>query len=315
VSWLASGPAWLEASRGERRPARWLITGASGMLGRDVRTVLAELLPQVTGGSEGVAVTALTRAELDITDAVAVADAVAGHDVVINAAAYTAVDAAEADEASALAVNGDGAGNVALACAKAGAVLLHVSTDYVFGGDAARPYAEDAAAAPRCAYGRSKRSGECQVLDALPDRGYVVRTAWLYGEHGPNCVRNIARRARQGDTIQVVADQHGQPTWSFDLALGLVALGASRPPAGIYHCVNNGATSWYGLARAVFEELGEDPDRVRPTTTDRVPRPARRPAYSVLATTRWTEAGLPMLPGWRAALHTAFETWGGALVR
>jgi dTDP-4-dehydrorhamnose reductase len=286
---------------------RWLVTGAGGMLGRDLRAWLAQ-----THDTE---VTALTRAELDITDSTAVTDAVAGHDVVVNAAAYTAVDAAETDEAAATAVNVLGARNVAAACVKAGATLVQVSTDYVFSGDATEPYPEDAPADPRCAYGRSKSAGEGAVLEALPERSYVVRTAWLYGEHGPSFVRTVARLAYERDTIEVVDDQHGQPTWSLDLARGLVRLVDAGAPRGIYHCVSSGQTTWCGLAKAVFAELGEDPGRVRPTTTDRFPRPAPRPAYSVLDTGRWRAAGLPPLPSWRAALHDAFADWGATLKR
>jgi dTDP-4-dehydrorhamnose reductase len=285
---------------------RWLITGAAGMLGRDLQAVLE-------GDRAGPAVTALTRADLDITDAAAVAEAVAGQDVVVNAAAYTAVDAAETDEPAAYRANVVGAQNLARACAAAGAVLLHPSTDYVFAGDATEPYREDHPTAPRTVYGRTKAAGEQAVLDALPARGYVVRTAWLYGRHGANFVRTVARLARERDTIDVVDDQRGQPTWSLDLARGLVALGRNRPGAGVYHCVSGGDTTWYGLARAVFAELGEDPDRVRPTTTDRFPRPAPRPCYSVLSTDRWIAAGLPPLPGWREALAAAFTDWGDDL--
>jgi dTDP-4-dehydrorhamnose reductase len=151
------------------------------------------------------------------------------------------------------------------------------------------------------------------VAELLPDRGYVVRTAWLYGEHGSNFVRTVARLAGERERLNVVADQHGQPTWSRDLARGLVTLVTARPPAGVYHCVSGGSTTWYGLARAVFEELGLDPDRVRPTTSDRFARPAPRPEFSVLATARWEAAGLPPMPDWRAALHTAFAAWGHTL--
>jgi dTDP-4-dehydrorhamnose reductase len=281
--------------------ARWLVTGAGGMLGRDLQTVLA--------GVDGIETTALTRAELDITDDEAVADAVAGRQVVVNAAAYTAVDAAETDEEAAYRANGLGPEVLAQVCVKAGALLVHPSTDYVFAGDSSAPYPEHAPTTPRTAYGRTKAAGERAVLELLPDRAYVVRTAWVYGEHGPNFVRTIARLERERDTLDVVDDQHGQPTWSLDLARGLVALGASGAPPGVYHCVSGGATTWFGLARAVFAELGADPERVRPTTTDRYPRPAPRPPYSVLGTARWTAAGLPPLPGWREALHDALTTW------
>lgn len=278
----------------------WLVTGAAGMLGHDLRAVLT---------AEGHRHTAATRAELDLTDPAAVEAAVTGHDVVINAAAWTDVDAAEADEAAATAVNGTGVAQLARACARVGARLLHVSTDYVFPGDADRPYPEDAPTAPVNAYGRSKLAGERAVAELLPETGYVVRTAWLYGAHGRNFVATMLRLAGQRDHLDVVDDQLGQPTWSYALARRLVELGvaarAGRAPAGAYHGTASGQTTWYGLAREVFAQAGLDPDRIRPTTSDRFPRPARRPAYSVLGHDRWAAAGLPPLPDWRVSLAAA----------
>jgi dTDP-4-dehydrorhamnose reductase len=272
----------------------WLVTGAGGMLGHD----LLKVLP--TG------VTALTRRDLDITDAEAVAAAVAGHDVVVNAAAWTDVDGAEADEAAATLVNGTGVETLALACAKTGARLIHVSTDYVFAGDATEPYPEDGKINPINGYGRSKLAGERAVLESLPETGYVVRTAWLYGRHGKNFVATMLRLARERDTVDVVDDQLGQPTWSLDLARQLAALGAAPgAPAGIYHGTSSGQTTWYGLAREIFAAAGLDPERVHPTTSDRFVRPARRPAYSVLGHDRWALAGLSPMRDWKAALHEA----------
>jgi dTDP-4-dehydrorhamnose reductase len=280
---------------------RWLVTGAGGMLGRDLRAVLDR-----AGEAE---VTATTRGELDLLDRDAVAAAVAGHDMVINTAAWTDVDGAEADEAAATAVNGYAVGDLAAACARTGGYLIQVSTDYVFAGTATSPYPEDAGTDPVNAYGRSKLVGERAVLSALPERGYVVRTGWLYGANGSNFVATMLRLAGQRDTVDVVNDQEGQPTWSYALAAQLVALAAGavagHAPAGVYHGTAGGQTSWYGLARAVFEEAGLDPGRVRPTTTDRFPRPAPRPRYSVLGHGRWAAAGIPELPGWRASLARA----------
>jgi dTDP-4-dehydrorhamnose reductase len=274
---------------------RWLVTGAGGMLARDLLEVL-----------DGDDVVGLTRAELDITDRDAVAAAVAGRDVVVNAAAWTDVDGAELAEDEATLVNGLGPRLLAEACRDASARLVHVSTDYVFDGTSTTPYDEDHPIEPRSAYGRSKALGEDAVRSVLPDSSYVVRSAWLYGEHGGNFVRAMIGLERQRDTVEVVDDQRGQPTWSLDLALQIAALVRSGSPAGIYHGTSSGETTWCGLARAVFEELGADPERVRPTTTERFQRPAPRPAYSVLGHGGWTRAGLAPIRDWREALAQAF---------
>jgi dTDP-4-dehydrorhamnose reductase len=281
---------------------RWLVTGASGMLGRDLVDVL---------GAAGEEVTAVTRSDLDVTDATAVAAAVPGHEVVVNAAAWTDVDGAEEHETEATRVNGLAPQLLAAACAAEGARLVQVSTDYVFDGAADRPYAEDAPLAPRSAYGRSKAAGEAAVRALLPGSAYLVRTAWLYGEHGRNFVRTMASLEATKDTVDVVEDQVGQPTWSRELARGVHRLVAADAPPGTYHATAAGQTSWFGLARAVFEELGADPERVRPTTTDRYPRPAPRPAYSVLSHEAWARAGVAPLGDWRAMLHDAVPTVTG----
>ncbi|MDH6704586.1 dTDP-4-dehydrorhamnose reductase [Kitasatospora sp. MAA19] len=283
---------------------RWLVTGAAGMLGRDVLSVLAAD-PQAE-------VTALGRADLDITDAAAVLAAVEGHDVVVNCAAWTNVDAAETEEAAATAVNGTGVRNLAAACAKAGARLLQVSTDYVLPGDATEAYAETAPTGPVNAYGRGKLVGEQAVAELLPERGYVVRTAWLYGEHGKNFVATMLRLAAQRETLDVVDDQQGQPTWSLALARQLAALGraalAGRAPAGVYHGTGAGRTTWCGLARETYRLSGLDPERIRPTTSAAYVTPAVRPAFSVLGHDGWAAAGLSPLPDWREQLAEALGT-------
>jgi dTDP-4-dehydrorhamnose reductase len=278
---------------------RWLVTGAGGMLGHDLVEALAH------HGE----VTAATRGQLDITDRAAVASAVAGHDLVVNAAAWTDVDGAEADEPAASAVNGHAVAKLARACATSGARLIQVSTDYVLPGDASRPYPEDAPAGPVNAYGRGKLLGEQAVRRLLPATGYVVRTAWLYGAHGGNFVATMLRLAGEQETVDVVADQHGQPTWTRALADQLVALGTAalrqQAAAGIYHGTSTGQTTWYGLARAVFAGAGLDPDRVRACGSDSFRRPARRPAYSVLGHDRWAAAKLAAQPPWQQQLAAA----------
>lgn len=276
---------------GEQR--RWLVTGAGGMLGTDLLEVLGDR--PVTGA---------TRAVLDLTDAEAVGDAVRGHAVVVNAAAWTAVDAAEDDEAGAFAVNAVGAANLARACARHGACLVQVSTDYVFAGDATAPYAVDAAVAPRSAYGRTKAAGEWAVRAELDDH-WVLRTAWLYGRHGPSFPATMSRLERQRDTVDVVDDQRGQPTWTRDLARRVVEVVERRAPFGTYHATSSGEVTWWGLARAVFALVGADPERVRPTTSEAFVRPAPRPAYSVLEHSSWRAAGLAPMRPWEEALAEA----------
>ncbi|WP_367319210.1 dTDP-4-dehydrorhamnose reductase [Streptomyces sp. HUAS ZL42] len=281
----------------------WLITGAAGMLGQDVLARVRR---------DGGTAVGLPRAELDIGDADTVRDAVEAHRprIVVNCAAWTAVDDAEAREEDALRVNGDGPRHLAEACAKAGATLIQVSTDYVFAGDGTDPYPEDAPTAPRSAYGRTKLAGERAVLATLPDAGYVVRTAWLYGAGGGNFVDTMIKLESVKDTVDVVDDQRGQPTWTVDLADRLVRLGRAAldgtVPAGVYHGTSGGETTWFGLAREVFRLLGADPGRVRPTTSTAFARPAPRPAYSVLGHDRWRRAGIEPIRPWREALEGAF---------
>ncbi|WEH41840.1 dTDP-4-dehydrorhamnose reductase [Streptomyces sp. AM 2-1-1] len=283
--------------------AVWLVTGAGGMLGRDVLAKLA---------AEGVVAVAADRAALDVADPEAVRAVFAEHRpaVVVNCAAWTAVDDAESQEEAALRVNGTGPRVLAEACREHGAVLLQVSTDYVFAGDGDEPYAEDAPTAPRSAYGRTKLAGERAVLETLPETGYVVRTAWLYGAGGGNFVRTMIKLEGIKETLDVVDDQRGQPTWTVDLADRLVALGkgalAGTAPAGVYHGTSGGGTTWCGFTREIFRLLGADPERVRPTTSEAFVRPAPRPAYSVLGHDRWSAAGIEPVRDWREALAEAF---------
>lgn len=274
----------------------WLIVGAKGQLGSDLMALL------------GPAAVGVDLPEIDITspDSVAEIYAATNPSVVVNAAAYTAVDAAETDEATALAVNGDGPRNLAEALVdRPDARLVQISTDYVFAGDKDGPYDEEDPTGPVSAYGRTKLAGELAVQRTLPDRAYVVRTAWLYGQHGANFVKTMLRLEAERDTVSVVDDQRGQPTWSRDLAAQVLALVNADAAPGVYHGTNSGAVTWYGFTREIFRLAGADPDRVLPTTSAEFARPAPRPANSVLGHRRWQEAGIPEMRAWQEALAEA----------
>jgi dTDP-4-dehydrorhamnose reductase len=234
-------------------------------------------------------------------------------DVVVNCAAYTNVDGAESDESGAYAVNATGPENLARACARAGAQLIHVSTDYVFSGDFSglsegavpRPYKPSDEPAPRGVYARSKLAGEQAVLAALPE-AVVVRTAWVYtGGAGKDFVAVMQRLAAGDGPIDVVDDQTGSPTYVADLATALLEVADAGVRGRILHATNEGAVSRFGQARAVFEECGADPQRVRPVSSARFPRPAPRPCYSALSGQEWAAAGLTPLRPWRSALVAA----------
>ncbi|UZN01920.1 dTDP-4-dehydrorhamnose reductase [Cellulomonas sp. S1-8] len=276
---------------------RWLVAGSSGMLAQDVVDLLV---------SRGDDVTAVDREVLDITDPAAVGSAVAGHDVVVNCAAWTAVDPAEAQEAAAFTVNAVGPQHLARAAHRAGARLVQISTDYVFDGHADVPYGEDDAAAPRSAYGRTKLAGEWAVRAEAPDH-LIVRTAWLYGAGGPCFPRTIARAAAERGALQVVDDQRGQPTWTRDLADLVVRLVDAGAPSGTYHGTSSGETTWYGFARAVVEAAGMDPAIVAPTTSEGAARPAPRPAYSVLGHEALVRAGVAPVGDWAERWRVAAD--------
>jgi dTDP-4-dehydrorhamnose reductase len=270
---------------------RLLVTGAAGMLGTDV--VAAATAAQHD-------VVALARADLDITDAEAVRAAVRDTqpDAVINCAAYTNVDAAETDEDVATRINGDGAGHLAAAAAEAGAHIVHVSTDYVFPGDATSPYREDAPTGPIGAYGRSKLAGEVAVAAAAPEAHSIVRTAWVFGPHGKNFVDTMLRLGQDRDELKVVEDQLGCPTYTGHLAQALVTIAEQRPN-GVLHVAGGGQCTWRDLAVATFAAAGYRVT-VHPTTAAEFGAPAPRPAYSVLGSTR---SDAPVLPSWQDGLN------------
>jgi dTDP-4-dehydrorhamnose reductase len=276
-----------------------LIAGANGQLGR----TLADTAP------EGVTPHLLDLPDFDITDEESVRRQVsaAAPDLIVNAAAYTAVDQAEEQSDLAFAVNAAGAGHLARAARETGARLIHVSTDYVFDGNANTPYAPDAECRPLGVYGRSKRQGETAVLDALDD-ALILRTAWLYSRHGANFVLTMLRLMAQKPLLSVVVDQIGTPTWTGTLAAAVWAAAARPETRGIYHWTDAGVASWYDFAVAIQEEalaLGKlaRPIPIAPIRTADYPTTARRPAYSVLDCTRsWRDFGLAPVH-WREALR------------
>jgi dTDP-4-dehydrorhamnose reductase len=272
---------------------RFVITGAAGMLGQDLAAAAKRA---------GHDLLAFSRSELDVADGRAVADALraARADVAVNCAAWTDVDGAERRAAEAAAVNGAGAGNVARAAAAVEAWTIHISSDYVFDGAKRSPYLESDPVAPLSAYGRSKLAGEREVAAAAPGRHTIVRSSWLFGAGGPCFPATILRLAAERDELKVVDDQIGCPTFTGHLASALVELSARRrAPIGIVHVAGGGTCSWYDFAREIVASAGLD-CRVRPCSTAEMPRPATRPAYSVLSSERGEEA--PVLPEWRRGL-------------
>ncbi|WP_236567242.1 dTDP-4-dehydrorhamnose reductase [Nocardia sp. CY41] len=277
--------------------ARLVVTGAHGQVGRELR----RLAPAADGYG---------RADLDITDPVAVRAVLAPGDVVLNCAAYTAVDRAETEAEAAYAGNATGPAVLAEVCADLGARLIHLSTDYVFPGTQDRPYDTADVTGPTSVYGASKLAGEEAVLSSCPD-AHVVRTAWVYSGRGGDFVATMLRLERERDTVDVVDDEVGSPTYAADLAAALLEL-AGRPDAPrVLHATNAGRASRFELARAVFAGVGADPERVRPCDSSRFPRPARRPSYSVLSPRAWNEAGLTPLRDWRTALGDALARRSG----
>lgn len=271
---------------------RVLVTGAAGMLGQDVCAA---------GRESGHEIIPMGRAQLDITDETAVGGAVraARPDVVVNCAAWTDVDGAEAGEEAAEAVNGAGAGLVAAAAARAGAWTLHISSDYVFDGSGVVPYVESDPVAPISAYGRTKLAGERAVASLAPERHTIVRSAWLFGSGGRCFPATIMRLAREREQLTVVDDQVGCPTFTGHLAHGLLELLASGPPPGVVHLAGGGHCSWFQFATEIVASIGAD-CRVVPGSSAELSRPAPRPGYSVLGSKRGGE--LPPMPSWREGL-------------
>lgn len=275
-----------------------MVTGALGMTGSEVARQA-----RVKGWN----CVAFSRAELDISDRSAVENAVAAikPDVIINAAAYTAVDAAESEAAQAMAINGAGAGNVAIAAERNDAVVIHISTDYVFDGSCDRPYKPGDCVKPLNVYGETKLAGEVAVREAA-GRHAIVRTSWVYSHEGRNFVRTMLRAAEQRAELRIVNDQHGRPTSATDLAAALLRVAEVMREAeavgGTFHFANSGATTWFDFAARIFEIRGSFMPNLIPISTDEFPTPAKRPRWSVLDTTLFEETFGVTPRSWQIAL-------------
>lgn len=277
---------------------RIIVTGASGMVG-------AEVVREAS--SMGYDCAGFDHHQLDVTDHAAVSAAIreVGPDVVINAAAYTAVDKAESDETRATLVNATGAANVAAAASSVGAALIHISTDYVFDGETNEPYRPSDRTNPVNAYGRSKLAGEIAVRSACP-RHAIIRTSWVYSHEGNNFVRTMLRLGGSGAALTVVDDQQGSPTSAADIASALLAAASAireRSVAGTYHFTNSGVTTWYDFANAIFEMRGMTGQQVTPVSTAQYPTRAKRPAWSVLDCSTFEKEFGVTRRTWRSALR------------
>ena len=266
-----------------------LVVGANGMLGRDVMALLGDR-------AHGVDV-----ADIDITSLESVLSVIGNLKpvVVINCAAYTDVDGCESNVETAMAVNGEGVAHLAMACRDCGALLVQVSTDYIFDGGKGTPYVEDDAPCPLSVYGESKLAGEMNAV--FSPEHLIVRTQWLYGLHGKNFVETMLRLGAEKEEVTVVDDQIGSPTWTVDLAWAIIAL-IDKGCRGIYHAANAEYCSWNGFAKAIFEEAGLSVD-VKPMTTSELNRPARRPLYSTLECSKLIGATGFQPQTWRNALR------------
>jgi dTDP-4-dehydrorhamnose reductase len=274
---------------------KWLITGGSGQLGLAMQKELS---------TQGIDFIAANSNEVDITKPLIVNQFVdfIKPDVIINSAAWTDVDGAESNESAAYSVNALGPQNLAIAASKIGARLVQVSTDYVFSGENTTPWSENAAHNPQSVYGTTKSEGERFVQATLPSDSYVVRTAWLYSAEGKNFAKTMTKLALNSTgEVKVVNDQFGQPTFTGDLAKQIVDLVLSGAPVGIYHGTNSGKATWFEFAQEIFKLAGADVSRVKPVSTSEYPRPANRPAYSILGHDAWAKTTVSVMRDWQIA--------------
>lgn len=278
----------------------WLILGGAGQLGRCLQGALTE---------RGIPFVALNSSECDITDYQVVDVTLDTHSpgVVVNCAAWTAVDAAEDNETAAFLANCSGAENVARACRKQQCILVHLSTDYVFSGYGVGPMNEEDPTSPVSVYGQSKLCGEQRVLEIHSTQSYIVRTAWLYSKYGKNFAKTMLRRALADQPVKVVNDQSGQPTSAADLAHHLIDLVTKSAPPGIYHGTNAGHATWFDFAREIFDIAGRGISLVSPVDSSAYPTRATRPRNSVLGHKRTISAGVAEMQHWKSALAHVFS--------
>ncbi len=277
----------------------WLIAGGTGQLG---------LALQIELEFREISFIAVCSTQLDISKPESVEQFVnvVKPNVIVNAAAWTDVDGAELHPGTAHLVNAFGAKNLAVAARNVDARFVHVSTDYVFSGKTFSPWDENAVRDPLSVYGRSKSNGEIFVQDAYPTGTYLVRTAWLYSESGRNFARTMTNLAlKSSDEVKVVNDQTGQPTSARDLAKQIISLILTDAPFGIYHATNSGQATWFEFAQEIFNHVGADLSRLIPVMTNEFPRPAKRPAYSVLSHSAWANTSVPAMRDWQLALTEA----------
>jgi dTDP-4-dehydrorhamnose reductase len=278
-----------------------VVAGGSGQLGQALSNQL---------DLAGLNFIALDSKELDITDRNQVEKVIGelSPTVVINAAAWTDVDLAESDPEKAFRVNQYGVANLALASRLSRSVLVQVSTDYVFSGFSNSPIHEDSQVAPINVYGQSKAAGEREIAKHYSEGSYIVRTSWLYSEYGKNFVKTMCKIATDSQkSVKVITNQMGQPTNANELALQMIKLIQSSAIYGIYHGTNSGQTTWFDFAKEIFQMIGADPRRIIPVTSDKFPRPARRPENSVLGHGNWLREGLSPMDHWKISLEKSFE--------
>lgn len=276
----------------------WLILGGNGQLGQCLQMQLQH---------RGIDYTAFGREDVDLNNMSDITRVVKRlrPDVIVNAAAWTAVDDAEDNEDSAYTINCLGASRVASVAAANSATFVHISTDYVFSGQSTTPFAEDDVPAPVGAYGRTKLAGERAVQLAHPTNSLIVRTAWLYSQFGNNFAKTMVRKALAHQPVRVVNDQRGQPTLATDLAAHIIDLVAAKVPAGTYHGTNSGECTWFDFATEIFRLAGSDPSLVTPVPSSEYPTKATRPAYSVLGHANTKNVGVAEMRPWLEALTLA----------